>query len=223
MVRRKIAVLAVLFVAICAVLIGCTALIGAPVQLEEAIAEDVVDGDTIVVRIGTETAKVRLIGIDAPELNAKLGDSAKARVEQLVLNKTVYLEYDAERTDNYGRLLAYVWIEKPSSQTPTAQEIGSKMLNGILLLEGLASTMEIKPNTKYSTVFASLQSEAIARRIGIWKVEEQQKQITVYITKTGKKYHRYGCRYLQKSCIPISLDEAKRRGYTPCSVCNPPY
>jgi len=47
-------------------------------------------------------------------------------------------------------------------------------------------------------------------------------EITVYITKTGKKYHRLGCRYLRKSCIPISLTEAKRRGYTPCKVCKPP-
>ena len=44
---------------------------------------------------------------------------------------------------------------------------------------------------------------------------------TVYITKTGKKYHRDGCRYL-KSRIPISLKDAKANGYMPCSVCRPP-
>ena len=45
---------------------------------------------------------------------------------------------------------------------------------------------------------------------------------TVYITNTGEKYHSSGCRYLSKSKIPISLSDAKARGYTPCSVCNPP-
>jgi len=45
--------------------------------------------------------------------------------------------------------------------------------------------------------------------------------ITVYITRTGSKYHRNGCRYLRKSKIPISLREAKQH-YGPCSVCNPP-
>ncbi|MDQ1274037.1 MAG: competence protein ComEC [Planctomycetota bacterium] len=45
---------------------------------------------------------------------------------------------------------------------------------------------------------------------------------TVYITDTGSKYHRDGCRYLSKSKIAISLDEAKSQGYTPCSVCKPP-
>ena len=41
----------------------------------------------------------------------------------------------------------------------------------------------------------------------------------VYITKTGEKYHVYGCRYLKKSCIEISLSSAKNQGYTACSVC----
>jgi hypothetical protein len=43
----------------------------------------------------------------------------------------------------------------------------------------------------------------------------------VYITRTGEKYHRAGCRYLSQSCIPIERAEAIRRGYTPCSVCRP--
>jgi len=45
---------------------------------------------------------------------------------------------------------------------------------------------------------------------------------TVYITKTGSKYHSSGCSYLRKSSIPISLKDAKGRGLTPCSKCNPP-
>jgi cbb3-type cytochrome oxidase cytochrome c subunit len=57
-------------------------------------------------------------------------------------------------------------------------------------------------------------------------VSAQQKRvdpatITVYVTKTGEKYHRDGCRYLRQSRIPISLKEAARR-YGPCSVCKPP-
>lgn len=42
---------------------------------------------------------------------------------------------------------------------------------------------------------------------------------TVYITKTGEKHHAGGCRYLSKSQIPISIDDAIARGYTACSVC----
>lgn len=43
----------------------------------------------------------------------------------------------------------------------------------------------------------------------------------VYITRTGEKFHRAGCRYLSKSQIPIERTEAINRGYAPCSVCRP--
>ena len=50
----------------------------------------------------------------------------------------------------------------------------------------------------------------------------QTKNITVYITRTGKKYHKAGCRYLKQSKIPVKLKDAKANGYEPCKVCNPP-
>jgi hypothetical protein len=44
---------------------------------------------------------------------------------------------------------------------------------------------------------------------------------TVYVTKTGSKYHTAGCSYLKKSAIPMKLSEASV-SYSPCSRCNPP-
>jgi len=44
----------------------------------------------------------------------------------------------------------------------------------------------------------------------------------VYVTNTGTKYHVDGCRYLSKSKIRMTLEDAKRQGYEPCSVCRPP-
>ena len=44
---------------------------------------------------------------------------------------------------------------------------------------------------------------------------------TVYITKTGSKYHTSSCSYLSKSKINIDLSEAKEKGFTPCSRCKP--
>ncbi|HEY3283093.1 MAG TPA: hypothetical protein VGN26_12540 [Armatimonadota bacterium] len=43
--------------------------------------------------------------------------------------------------------------------------------------------------------------------------------VTVYATRTGSKYHAAGCRYLSRSCIPMTKDAAIRMGLTPCSVC----
>jgi micrococcal nuclease len=51
--------------------------------------------------------------------------------------------------------------------------------------------------------------------------KRDETQITVYVTKTGTKYHRAGCSYLRRSAIPTTLKAAKAR-YTPCSRCHPP-
>jgi hypothetical protein len=44
----------------------------------------------------------------------------------------------------------------------------------------------------------------------------------VFVTRTGERYHRGGCRYLRASCSPLRLGEAKATGYTPCLRCRPP-
>ena len=49
----------------------------------------------------------------------------------------------------------------------------------------------------------------------------QPTSVTVYVTRTGKKYHRGTCSYLRRSRIAISLDRAKA-SYGPCSRCSPP-
>jgi hypothetical protein len=51
--------------------------------------------------------------------------------------------------------------------------------------------------------------------------ESEEKEIIVYITKSGTKYHRSECRHLSKSKVPIDLESAKEK-YSPCSTCKPP-
>jgi len=46
-------------------------------------------------------------------------------------------------------------------------------------------------------------------------------EVTVYVTRTGTKYHRGSCRYVSRSKIPMKLSKAKAR-YHPCRVCKPP-
>jgi hypothetical protein len=45
---------------------------------------------------------------------------------------------------------------------------------------------------------------------------------TVYVTKTGKKYHDTYCQYLSHSKVEIELSKARQLGYTACSICSPP-
>jgi len=50
---------------------------------------------------------------------------------------------------------------------------------------------------------------------------EKTTDSTVYITKSGKKYHRAGCKFLGKSSIPVRLSDVKKY-YLPCKLCKPP-
>lgn len=204
-----------------------------PTNLVPALVTEVIDGDTIRALLDGQEYKVRLIGVNTPETNHPslgvqyYGPEAKDFTETMLTGKKVYLEFDVDRFDQYDRLLAYVWLEEPEEITD--EEIRQKLFNAILLLEGYAQVMTVPPNVKYADYFVQYQIEAKENQKGLWapkqvKQQPQQtsKKIIVYITKTGKKYHRAGCRYLSKSSIPITLEEAKNRGYTPCSVCDPP-
>jgi hypothetical protein len=51
---------------------------------------------------------------------------------------------------------------------------------------------------------------------------EVNQDVMVYITRTGEKYHRSGCRYLRQSRIPTMRASAIGQGYGRCSVCSPP-
>ena len=85
------------------------------IQLEEAYVTKIVDGDTIWVKLGNTEEKVRLIGIDCPEYTKQIepyGKEATEYTTEKLLNKMVFLQKDVSNTDNYDRLLRYVWTEK---------------------------------------------------------------------------------------------------------------
>jgi endonuclease YncB( thermonuclease family) len=70
----------------------------------------VVDGDTLIARIGPRSERVRLIGIDTPEIGACFSQDAKSAAQRLVGGRTIRLLGDRTQTrrDRYNRLLAYV-------------------------------------------------------------------------------------------------------------------
>jgi len=75
-------------------------------QTQKVLVERVIDGDTIVTEIGN----VRLLGMNTPERGERGFLEAKEFLEDLILNKSVSLEYVGERQDKYGRILAYVYF-----------------------------------------------------------------------------------------------------------------
>ena len=137
----------------------------------------VIDGDTVYARFpdGSEE-KVRLIGVDAPELNhptkglEAFGPEAEAYTRARLKGETIWLEYDLEERDQYGRLLAYIWLAVPEEFSD--REIRHKLFNAILLLEGYAVQVVFEPNVKYVNYFSDYETEAQAKGKGLWGLED---------------------------------------------------
>lgn len=125
---------------------------------------NVVDGDTIKVKTGTSEVKVRMIGIDTPESvhadetrNTEEGKIASERTKELLEGEKVYLEYDLDPEDDYGRTLAYVYLDNKKT-----------MVQEILLEEGYARMMTIQPNSKYVDEFYLIERKAMKDKNGFW-------------------------------------------------------
>ena len=135
------------------------------IELELVTLKRVVDGDTIIVLDSNQNeVRVRMIGVDTPESvhpdeskNTTDGDVASAYTKaQLKKGQNLYLEYDQERLDQYGRTLAYVWLDANVNPSEL-NDIQTKMYNAKLIVNGYAEAKRFPPNTKYATMFESLE------------------------------------------------------------------
>lgn len=126
--------------------------------------EDVTDGDTIKVRTGRGIERVRLIGIDTPEVDHSgpddecLAEEAKAFLANEIDGVSVWLTFDRECEDAYDRTLAYV--HRGTSENDFIQR---KLLKG-----GWAAILSIEPNVAFRSIFSDDQEEAYANGLGIW-------------------------------------------------------
>lgn len=125
--------------------------------------EKVSDGDTIAVRRGNSRELVRLIGVDAPEIEGpyrraeKGGVESRIELEKLLQGKQVILEFDAQQglRDQHGRLLAFVYT-------------GNVQVNREQISRGYALAYR-KFKHAHREEFIRLENEARARKRGLWK------------------------------------------------------
>ena len=146
---------------------------GANYDYTNILVTRAVDGDTLVLE---NKERVRLIGIDTPEMHESnkllrdaqrsgqdvktiqaLGRRAYEFTKGLVEGKLVSLEFDVEKHDKYGRLLAYVYLKDGT------------FVNAEIVKQGFASLMTIPPNVKYADLFKELYKEARETRCGLWQ------------------------------------------------------
>jgi endonuclease YncB( thermonuclease family) len=130
---------------------------------DPVLVRSVVDGDTIdVATIG----RVRLLGIDAPEIgrgydtSAPFGREARDRLTQLVLHRWVRLEREGATRDVYNRHLAYVLTED------------GLCVNTALVRDGLARVSARVPLTRLAELQRA-ETEAQAFRRGMWGMAPQ--------------------------------------------------
>jgi endonuclease YncB( thermonuclease family) len=125
----------------------------------------VVDGDTIKVRQGDGRVEtVPLIGIDTPEVADPrtpvqcFGREASARAKEILANKRVRLEQDPSQDsrDQYGRLLAYVWLEDGT------------LFNKQLIEEGYVHEYTYRTPYKYQAEFRAAEERARQEELGLW-------------------------------------------------------
>jgi endonuclease YncB( thermonuclease family) len=142
---------------------------------EIALVTSITDGDTIRVDVLGEESRVRYIGIDTPEMGfaegptEPLAEEAATANAALVADQIVVLETDVSETDDFGRLLRYVWLAPDDSfDTETA---GWRLANLELVRAGLAEARDYPPDTKYSDLLDAAESEARAAGRGIWAGE----------------------------------------------------
>jgi micrococcal nuclease len=127
----------------------------------------VYDGDTVQVQFTTgKKEKIRLIGVDAPETDE---EDKKIRLDALfskrfafkfLYRKKVRIEYDWEKRDKYGRLLAYIWTEDGT------------FFNEFIIMQGFASAYtRFKYKKEYEKMFLEAEKYAKTRGNGLWKKE----------------------------------------------------
>jgi len=196
-----------------------------PAGLTSATVVRVVDGDTIDVLIEGQQSRLRYIGIDTPETVDPrrpvgcFGKEASQRNHELVEGKTVGLEKDVSESDQFGRLLRYVWLE------PSPGSGQAIMVNAALVQEGYALASTYPPDVKYAGLFASLQAEARQAGRGLWGAACQsptpapaagvcdysgtsQPVIKGNISSSGEKiYHVPGGYYYDQTVIDESKGE----------------
>ncbi|MBH8605572.1 thermonuclease family protein [Thermoactinomyces sp. CICC 10522] len=132
----------------------------------------VVDGDTIKVKIDGRVERVRFLYVDTPELNAvnllehfKALEAKRYIVSQLKKAKQVYIEQGKLNRDQYGRLLAHVYVD-------------DQHLQKLLLRKGLAKCIfpkkarGIKEEIKVLDEFKRIEEKAKQENRGIWQYEQ---------------------------------------------------
>lgn len=127
---------------------------------------EVVDGDTIDILLNGTTTRIRIIGMDTPELYDPrkpvqcFAKEASAEAHRLLEGQYVRLEYQPDdRIDKYGRTLAYVFL------------LDGRNYEKFMIQNGFAHEYTYKKSYKYQKEFRAAEAEAKAALRGFWALD----------------------------------------------------
>jgi micrococcal nuclease len=198
-------------------------------KTEQATVRNVYDGDTLTL---TDGRRVRLLGIDTPELKEKQPFAQEARdyTKSHCENKTVYLQFDnGDTQDHYGRTLAHVYVKDSKSKNKNGTYHYLCVNEGIVAA-GLASAYcpsQDKKTNNYDKLI-KLQAQARAQGLGIHAAGlsaasggSGSKDKIVVKTKNGSAYHDKSCKHLEPNwrLEELTMSEAQDKGLHACRTC----
>lgn len=124
----------------------------------------VIDGDTFVI---TDSTRIRLLGVDTPELGRGSNPDEDFSIEATNLTKTIIgnnivkLTFETKTRDMFDRVLAYVWLTDTEGRD-------SVFLQAELLKTGYARIRYYPEGSRYYDVFYNLRRTAMKKDLGIW-------------------------------------------------------
>lgn len=140
-----------------------------------------VDGDTFKINVGDTSHTIRMLYIDTPETKKTntpvqlYGPEASAFTERLLKESgEVKLTFDKEIKDRYDRTLAIVELRD------------GRILNELLLQEGLAKVLIVEPNVKMENVYKQLEQVAKQNKAGLWNSGKETSQAEISVHKSNQ-------------------------------------
>ena len=127
----------------------------------------VIDGDTLTATCDRTSLKIRLCGIDAPEMSQQFGKEAMAKLESLVKTDGDKILVSAIELDKYGRTIAEV--EVVTGQRTDRGEMVNLFVNGEMARTGLAyEYKQYSSNCPNREAIANAEDEAKSKKLNVW-------------------------------------------------------
>lgn len=130
-----------------------------PPPQEQVVATVVAitDGDTVEVSVAGSAFNVRLLGINAPERDECWGPESTLQLARMVEGRDVFLVSGEEDTDQFGRLLRYLYLDDPD---------GPVFVNSVMVAMGDA--LGLSNGHEHERSFKSLEASAFQSGAGMW-------------------------------------------------------